>query len=267
MILKGSVAVLTGAGRVNGVGAATAKLLAESGCNLLINCLKNKEQVDSVVEDCKKHGVDVELFLGDASKSETCREMSAFVKNKWGRADILVNCLGATKSASYEKLEQLNEADFSKLFSVNVTAPFLMAQAFQELLRHSGDAVIVNISSAAGITGKGSSIAYAAAKGAENTLTLALAQALSPEVRVNAVCPSFIDSSWWEESFKGKEEKYSAMVNGIKDANLLIRVLKPIDVANTILSIIQNPVMTGELIRLDAGAHIGRANARESLTQ
>lgn len=149
---------------------------------------------------------------------------------------------------------------------MNVTAPYLLCRAFHSLLRASGDGVIVNVSSAAGITGKGSSIAYAAAKGAENnTLTLALAQALSPEVRVNAVYPSFIDSSWWEEKFAGKEDNYKPLVNNMQKSNLLNRVLRPSDVADTILSIVKNPVMTGELIRLDAGAHIGRANPREKL--
>jgi len=262
MFTKGAVAILTGAGRINGVGAATAELLSQKGCNILLNCLKNEQQALSVVDQCKKNGVEAELFLGDATKRDTCSEMASFVKNKWDRVDIIVNCLGATKSAAYEKLDQLNEQDFASLFAVNAIAPYLVAQSFQELLKKSGNGVIVNVSSAAGITGKGSSIAYAAAKGAENTLTLALAQALSPEVRVNAVCPSFIDSSWWEESFKGKEEKYNALVASMKSSNLLNRVLQPIDVANTILSIIQNPVMTGELIRLDAGMHVGKSNPR-----
>lgn len=263
MLLKNAVAVLAGAGRINGVGASTARLLAKQGCNILINCLKNQQQAKEVVSDCRKEGVEAELFLGDVTKSEICHQMADYAKSKWGRADVLVNCLGATKGASYEKLGQLSEEDFSRLFSVNATAPYLMAQAFQELLRASGDGAIVNVSSAAGITGKGSSIAYAAAKGAENTLTLALAQAFSPEVRVNAVCPSFIDSSWWEETFKGKEDKYRALIKSMQDGNLLGRTLTPKDVAYTILSIIQNPVMTGELIRIDAGAHIGKANFRE----
>lgn len=140
-----------------------------------------------------------------------------------------------------------------------------MAQAFQKMLRQSGNGTIVNVSSAAGISGKGSSIAYAAAKGGENTLTIALAQALSPEIRVNAVCPSFIDSSWWEEAYFEKEDKYKALIQCMQDSNLLKRVLKPQDVAQTIMTIINNPVMTGELIRLDAGTHIGKANPREQI--
>ena len=265
MIYKGAVAILAGAGRKNGVGAATARLLAKKGCNILINCLKNEQQALAVAEDCKKHGVDAEIFIGDASKSETCQKMADIVRKKWQRADILINSLGVTKGAPYEKLDQLTEEDFKIIFSVNATAPYLMCQAFQSMLRSSGDGAVINVSSAAGITGKGSSIAYAAAKGAENTLTLALAQALSPEVRVNAICPSFIDSSWWEENFEGREDKYKNLVNNMKGNNLLGRVLRPTDVAQTILTVLDNPVMTGELVRLDAGSHIGKANPREHL--
>ena len=261
-MLKNSVAVITGSGRVNGIGASTAKLLAEQGCNIIINTLKNKEQADSIIVECRQKGVKAELFVGDVSDQKTCTEMAEFVKSKFGRADILVHCVGATKSASYEKLSQLNAEDFAKLFSINSTSIYLMAMAFQDLLKASGDGVIVNVTSSAGITGKGSSIAYAASKGAANTLTLSLAQALSPEIRVNAVCPSFVDSSWWEESFKGKEDKYSSLLNTMKDNNLLFRVLKPENVASLILAIVQNPGMTGELIRLDAGAHLGKGNAR-----
>lgn len=262
MIIKGSVSVITGSGRVNGVGAATAKLLAKKGSNILINCVKNQHQAEQVVDDCKRLGVDAALFMGDLTKRSVCQELSKFVEDKWGRTDILVNCLGVTKSANYEKLEQLDEEDFGRIFAVNVTAPYLIIQSFQKLLKASGNGAIVNVSSAAGLSGVGSSIAYAAAKGAENTLTLALAKALSPEVRVNGVCPSFIDSSWWEEPYLKKEGEYTALLNNIRQGNLLNKVLTPIHVASTILSVVENEMMTGELIRIDAGAHIGKANVR-----
>lgn len=265
MPLKNAVAILTGAGRTKGVGAATAKKLAAQGCSILINCLKSKEQAELLVGECKAFGVDAALYIGDVTQTEVCKGMAAFVNDKWGRADILVNCAGATKPAPYESLEKLTAEDFSHLFAVNATAPFLMAQAFQPLLQASGDAVIINVSSAAGISGKGSSIAYAVAKGAENTLTLSLAQALSPEVRVNAVCPSFIDSSWWDNAYKDRPEKYKGLIASMQQSNLLRKVLTPDDVANTIIDLINNRMMTGELIRLDAGMHIGKANKRETI--
>lgn len=267
MSLKNSVAILTGAGRKNGIGAATAKLLAKEGCHLLINCLKNIHQAEQVAEECRKEGVAVHVFMGDLTDPSICQKMAELVNITWGRVDIIVNCLGNTKSASYEKLTALQLADFEKIFAVNVYAPFLIAQVFQELIKKSENGVMINISSAAGITGRGSSIAYAAAKGAENTLTLALAQALSPEVRVNAVCPSFVDSSWWEEAYAGKENQYQGLVKSIQENTLQRRVLKPENIAMTILSIINNPGISGELIRLDAGAHIGKANPREECNE
>ena len=263
MLLRGAVAVLTGAGRRNGVGAATARLLAQEGCNVLVNCVKNETQAKTVIQDCKELGVEADLFMGDVTQEDVCHTMAEYAKSRWGRTDVVVNCVGATKGAPYERLDKLTAEDFAKLFATNVTGPYLVAQAFQPLLRQSGDGVFINISSAAGITGKGSSIAYAAAKGGENTLTLALAQALSPEVRVNAICPSFVDSSWWEEIYEGRRENYGALVKSMQESNLLRRVLKPSDVAHTVMSIIHNPIMTGELIRLDAGAHVGKANPRE----
>ena len=73
-------------------------------------------------------------------------------------------------------MDQLTEADFAKIFATNVTAPYLVVQAFQKLLSNSANSSVINVSSTAGISGSGSSIAYAASKGALNTLTLALAK-------------------------------------------------------------------------------------------
>lgn len=268
MILKGAVAVLSGSGRLNGVGAATARLLAKEGCNVMINCIRSKEQALVIVEQCKALGVDSDLVVGDITKQAVCQHIAEQVQIRWGRADILVNCVGSTKSVPYENLAGLDASDFANIMATNITAPFLMAQALRSLLIASGDAAIVNVSSVSGITGRGCSMAYSAAKGGENTLTLALAQALSPEVRVNAVCPSFIASSWWDGVYDGKANEYQARVNRIKGNNLLKKILTPMDVAQTILSIINSSVMTGELIRLDSGAHIGQANMRNiNITQ
>lgn len=255
------VAVFSGAGRARSVGAATARLLASKGYGIVLNCLRNKEQAESVVAECRDHGVRAEVFMGDVTKASVCQEMARFVEIEFGRADVLVNCVGLTKPAPYENLSALSEEDFTRVLATNVTAPFLMAQAFHKLLASTGNASLINVSSAGAISGITSSIAYTAAKGGENSLTLALAKAMSPEVRVNAVCPSFIDSSWWDENFAGKQEKYATLVKNISEGNLMGRVLTPEDVANAILYLIDSP-MSGELLRLDCGSHIGKANPR-----
>lgn len=256
MSLKGNIAILIGAGRINGVGAATALLLAEEGCNILINCHKNELQATQIVNDCRKLGVEAELFMADASKSSSCKEMAQYVQQKWGKANILVNCIGMTKIVPYDRLDQLTEDDFAKIFSVNVTAPYLAVQAFEKMLKNSGNTSVVNVSSISAMNGYGSSIAYCASKGALNTLTLSLAQALAPNVRVNAVCPGFIDSSWWEESTAKDTEKYNSLVKSVKERSLLNQIIKPSDVADVIVNIIKSSRMTGELIRLDSGSHL-----------
>ncbi|MFN7097064.1 MAG: SDR family NAD(P)-dependent oxidoreductase [Gammaproteobacteria bacterium] len=261
MNITGQVAVITGAGRHGGVGAAIAKQLAQSGCNLVLNCLNSRDEIQQIANDCSKHAVDVIVHVGDLTQEPVCQELAQLTQAKFGKANIVVNCLGFSKAIPTERLDLVTPELFEKTFNVNTLAPFLVAKAFHQLLKESGNGVLINVSSTAGFTGKSSSLPYAVAKGALNTLTLALAQALSPEIRVNAVCPSFIDSSWWRDKFPD-QTKYENLKQNIRENNLLRRILEPNDVALAILSVIGNPAMTGELIKLDAGAHIGKANPR-----
>ena len=248
--------VITGAAKKRSVGAALALTLAGSGCSLLLNCLKNTEEITFLRKECEKQGAEVEVVVGDLSQYETCQAILEKINNKWAKVDVLVNCLGKTKAAPYNRLSALSKDDFLDLYSVNVVAPYLIVEALEPMLRKSNDPVVINVSSSAGMTGKGSSIAYAAAKGAENTLTLALARALSPAIRVNAVCPSFIDSSWWDEPFSGKEEEYKKFIEKMKSSSPLQKILTPEMVAKEIINLIQNTSVTGELVRLSCGAHL-----------
>ncbi len=250
------IALLTGTGRLNGIGAATAELLAKSGYHIIINCIKNRSQAERVVYNCKTHGVEAELVMGDISEPRVSTQIAQLIEEKYQKLDVLINCAAITKSALYKNLSALNAEDFTKTFAVNVTSIYLITQAVELLLRKSADATIINLSSLAGITGRGSSIAYAASKGAVNTLTLALARALAPAIRVNAICPSFVDSSWWEEKFNRNSDEYKDLLEDMRNASLIGKVVKSIDVAQIILSVIQNPVITGELITIDAGAHL-----------
>ena len=93
-------------------------------------------------------------------------------------------------------MDGLDAADFDRIFGVNVLGAFQMTRAARAALEASGDGAIVNISSYSGMNGLGSSLAYAASKGALNTLTKGLAHTLAPHVRVNAVCPGYADTRW-----------------------------------------------------------------------
>ena len=113
--------------------------------------------------------------------------------DEWGRLDGLVNNAGTTRFSDQADLEGQTAEDFHAIYSVNVVGPYQMSRAAAAVMERGA---IVNIASMAGVVGTGSSIAYAASKGALNTMTLSLARVLAPGIRVNAVCPGFVQGEW-----------------------------------------------------------------------
>jgi 3-oxoacyl-[acyl-carrier protein] reductase len=128
-----------------------------------------------------------------------------------------------------------------------------MSRAVATIMQVAGSGAIVNVGSRAGVTGAGSSMAYAASKAAVHTLTKSLARSLAPVVRVNCVSPGWVDSDWHyrESEEKGRKSKaaYSAKA-------VLKRVTEPENVASAIHFAANAPAMTGEVIFMDAGMHL-----------
>ena len=110
-----------------------------------------------------------------------------------------------------------------------------------------------NVSSVAGVAGIGSSIPYCASKAALNIMTVALARALAPEIRVNAVAPGFIDTRWWKD-----REGYEAVKQYTTSRTPLQRVCQPEDVAVVVLDLITADLVTGQVVVVDGGMTIGR---------
>jgi NAD(P)-dependent dehydrogenase (short-subunit alcohol dehydrogenase family) len=187
--------------------------------------------------------------------------LAAAAAAPWGRLDVLVNNAGTTKHVPHGDLDGLSSEDFQRLFGVNTIGPFQMVRAARDLLeagaKASGRASsVVNVSSVAGISGIGSSVAYAASKGALNTITISLARALAPLIRVNAVCPGYIDTPWFT---KGRGVEGAAKVRDSVVAKVpLKRASSAEDVANVVcfLALPQSGNLTGEIVRIDAGAHL-----------
>jgi 3-oxoacyl-[acyl-carrier protein] reductase len=144
------------------------------------------------------------IVQADVSSDDDCKKLVQETINAFGKVDILVNNAGTTKFADHSKLDKLNDEDFINIYKVNVIGPYQMIRAVEPIMKENGFGSVVNISSIAGKTGIGSSIAYAASKGALNTMTLSLAKALGPEIRVNTVCPGFIGTGWFENRFGKK---------------------------------------------------------------
>ena len=245
-------AIVTGAS--SGIGAAIAKALAGAGCNVLATYSGNRDGGEQTAAACRKCGVDAFATICDIARDEDCRRVVAAAVDRWGRLDILVNNAGTTRFADAADLGALDAADFDRIFAVNVTGCYQMTRAAAPALKQSGGAV-VNISSHSGFSGIGSSIAYAASKGALNTLTLSLARSLAPDVRVNAVCPGFVDTDWMApklnpadlDDFKHKTAKIAP----------LGRIVTPEEVAEaTCWFALGGPTITGQLLVVDGGTHL-----------
>jgi 3-oxoacyl-[acyl-carrier protein] reductase len=247
-------------GSASGLGAATAAILARDGARIVVNYASSQKEAEETADLCRSAGGEVVVVQGDVSRDEDCRKIAAAAA-PWGRLDVLINNAGTTKHMAHDNLDGLSAEDFQRIFGVNTIGPFQMVRAARSLLeagaKASGHAsTVVNVSSVAGISGVGSSVAYAASKGALNTMTLSLARALAPLIRVNAVCPGYIDTPWFT---KGRGVDGAAKVRDSVVAKVpLKRASTAEDVAALVcfLATPQSSNMTGEIVRMDAGAHL-----------
>ena len=252
-------AIVTGS--ASGLGAATAEILARSGARLVINYSSSQKEAEATAELCRKAGAaEVLVAQGDVSKDDDCRKIVA-AAGGWGRLDVLVNNAGTTKHVAHADLDGLSAEDFQRLYGVNTIGPFQMVRAARSLLEAGAKAsgrpsAVVNISSVAGISGVGSSIAYAASKGALNTMTLSLSRALAPLIRVNTVCPGYIDTPWFT---KGRGEAGAKQVRDSVVAKVPLKVASSAEDIAQLVCFLAMPAssnMTGEVVRMDAGMHL-----------
>jgi len=258
MDFTGKVAIVTGSAA--GIGAAVAESLAAKGAKVAINYTKSETEAKEVVAACQAAGGEAILAQGNVADDAACKAIAAKALDAWGRIDILVNNAGTTKFADHDKLDELSADDFLNIYSVNVVGAFQMIRACAPAMKAQGYGSVVNISSIAGVTGIGSSVAYAASKGALNTMTLSLARALGPEIRVNAVCPGFVGTRWFRDRLG--EEGFAKMVAGQERATPLSRAGTPEDIAKTVLFFCGEggEHITGETLITDAGLHLGFAS-------
>jgi 3-oxoacyl-[acyl-carrier protein] reductase len=254
----GLCAIITGS--ASGLGAASAAILAGPGARLVINYSSSQKEAEETADLCRKAGAEVVVVQGDVSRDEDCKKIVAAAAS-WGRLDALINNAGTTKHVAHENLDGLSAEDFQRLFGVNTIGPFQMVRAARSLLEAGAKAserasAVVNVSSIAGIAGIGSSVAYAASKGALNTMTLSLARALAPLIRVNTVCPGYIDTPWFT---KGRGVEGAAKVRDSVVAKVPLKRASTAEEVAQLVCFLATPAssnMTGEVVRMDAGAHL-----------
>ena len=261
MDIRGKAAIVTGASSDEGIGSECAKALASRGCNVVVNYATNKAGGEKVVAACKAAGADAIAVQGDIAKDVDCRRLVEAALDKWRRIDVLINNAATTRPIPHRRMDLLDAAEFQRVFAVNLIGNYQMTKAAAPHLKTSGDAAVVNISSVGAMRAGGSSMAYTASKAAVNNLTLAMARALAPEVRVNALCPGGMLGAWTRKILT--EQQYQERVARAKAEFPLRRGIWPADVAVAALFLIEGATtMTGECIRMDCGQHLGETSNR-----
>jgi len=221
---------------------------AQRSYDVVVNYSRSAAEAEQTVEEVTKSGVRALACKCDVSSDVDVRAMMAQVEQEFGRLDVLVNNAATTNFITLADLEAMTEAMWDRILAVNTKGPFFCTRAAAKLLAAGGNGAVVNVSSVAGQTGAGSSVAYCASKGALNTLTKSLARALAPKIRVNAVCPGPIDSRWIREGNPSWD--LDKMVASLP----LPRASQPKDIADAVLFLaIGTSMVTGQFVVVDGG--------------
>lgn len=259
--LEGRKALVTGS--ATGLGRSIAVKLAERGADVIINYARSSAEAEEAADLCRAEGVQVQVVKANVADPDGCKAL-AEAAQAWGQLDILVNNAGITRHArDHSDLDALSKGDFMDIYEVNVVGPYLMLQATKALLKAAHEqsgrsSTVLNTSSIAGVRGVGSSVAYAASKGALNTMTLSLARAMAPAIRVNAICPGFIGTRWFKDTMD--EAKYADTIRRIETLTPLAAASGPDDIADAALFFLSDASrhVTGEMLIVDAGMHLGK---------
>lgn len=252
--VKGKVAVVTGSAA--GIGRAAALMLAERGCGVVVNYTQSETEAHLTADEARAYGVPVLVHRCDISSDADVRQMMQRTAEELGRLDVLICNAGTATRVPHEDLEGLTDAIWDRILAVNLKGTFYCIRAAVPYMRAQGQGAIAITGAGAGVAGGGSSIAYAASKGALLSMTMTLAPVLGPDIRINIASPAGVDTRWmprligqdaWEQS-KARTAAASA----------LGRPTTAEDVAEVLVALITNADMvTGQNVNI-GGLHFGR---------
>ncbi|MCL4421732.1 MAG: SDR family oxidoreductase [Actinobacteria bacterium] len=255
MEVKGKVALVTGSGSAGGIGRSTVLELAGMGAGgVVVNYANPASQAkaEAVAAEAEALGARALIQRADVSDDRQCRQMVERTVEELGQLDILVNNAATTIRVRFEDLEALTDEVWDLNLNVNLKGPFYCIRAARPYLEAGSGGAVVNVSSIAGIRAVGSSsIAYAAAKAGVINMTMFLARALAPVIRVNCVTAGFVKGQWMEQSLG--EDRYEKALERTASRIPMGRVAKPQDVAQAICSLISSDFITGQNLICDGG--------------
>jgi 3-oxoacyl-[acyl-carrier protein] reductase len=245
--LKGKTALVTGASR--GIGRASALAIARLGAQVLVHYGRGAKEAEEVVAEIRKAGGKADAIAADLAAADGPHKLARQARAIVGdRLDILVANAGVAKSAI---LEETTVEDFDRLFAVNVRAPFFLVQQLLPIM-HEGSSIVL-LSSLAAHAVVGTLPAYAATKGAIDTLVKHFASALGARgIRVNAVAPGVVAT---EMSSFAKTNEGRDFTLGLQ---ILKRIAQPDDIADTVAFLVSSEArwISGDTVRVDGGSKL-----------
>jgi 3-oxoacyl-[acyl-carrier protein] reductase len=241
MQLEGKNAVVTGGDR--GIGRVISISLANKGANVAVNFHRDENRAKKAVEELQAMGVKALKVQADVKDFNQVEKMMNLVKDSLGNIDVLVNNAGISKP-NFD-IENMNIQEWQEMIDVNLTGAFNCCKAAAvELKKNKGK--IVNISSIAGKMGGTIGCHYGASKAGVIGLTFALASELAPHVTVNAVAPGPVETDFITEEAKEKLSKLTP----------LGRIASPEEIAHTVIYLLENDYVSGEVIDVNAGRYM-----------
>jgi 3-oxoacyl-[acyl-carrier protein] reductase len=247
MDLHGTVSLVTGGN--GGLGRRICHALAAAGSHVAVVCRSSREDAEGVAVELRELGVQAEVFLADVTVRDEIIRLYDEVLQSFGQIDILVNNAAYNQAVAFKDLEGLTPEVWDTILTANTTGPFLCTREIAPIMKRQGRGRIVNISSVAGFTPTGSSIAYAVSKSALNHLARCMAVALAPEVLVNCVAPGLMEGT------RMTARLHPDQVKNARAGALIGKAAERDDVADQVVAFVRSDSTTGQTLVIDGGRY------------
>lgn len=246
MDLKGKVALVTGGN--GGLGQRICHALAREGVQIAVMYARSRDQAEEVARDLtSRYQINAAAFACDITDASAVDGLVGEVTKRFGRLDILINDAAYNKAIPFDDLDGLTQHEWDKIIAVNLTGPMRLTKAVAPIMKAQGQGRIVNISSVAGLSPTGSSIAYAVAKAGLIHLTRCMAVAMAPETLVNCVAPGLLEGTRATDNLRAEQ------VERASSGALLKKAADKDDCADMVVTMCRTDTMTGQTTVIDAG--------------
>lgn len=226
-----------------GIGSGIAKRLARDGFTVIVGFHPSRENAEAVVAelDGEAHSARQISVLEPSSLVD----LRAHLEERHGSLDVLVNCAGKTRPVPHDDLDALDDGLIDDIFATNWRGPFATIRELRSVQERGDDAIVVNISSVAAVTGMGSNVAYCASKTALDSMTRSRGRALAPSIRVMSVSPGWVEGDY-------ADRMPAEILDAQRAVTPLGRLARPEDVAVAV-SVAVNDLLftTGTAIAVD----------------